>query len=198
MKSTHRLSQEILTMFFSSYIGCLIIGYIFFQSQIFILNLVTFQFVTGGAMAVVFFNLLRFSSVRNALAGYFVICIFVKGFVVTSFAPDYLLRDVLYFAVIGFAVYLYWRYSYKEKINWNNPFQLAGLFSVLNIIMTIILIIYGNASYKEFAGALTMNLSIGFLIGLGMGIGIEAGNYFIEKLPVVTEEDSISVNNNLK
>lgn len=198
MKSTHQLSQEIPVMFFSSYILCLLTGYIFFQSQIFMPRLTVFQFVMSGAIGVIFFVFLRFSSLRNALAAFFVICIFIKGFILTSLNADIILRDILNFAVIGLAVYLFWRYSYKENINWNSPFQLAGLFAVLNIIMTIILIIYGNAGFRELSAALSINVSVSFLIGLGMGMGIETGNFFINKLPVITDKDSIEVFNNIE
>jgi len=181
-------------MLFSSYIGCLIIGYIIFQSQIFIPNLAVFQFVISGAMAASFFTLLRYTTFRNSLAGYFVICIFMEGLLMKSPTAEYILRDILYFAVIGFAVYLYWRYSYKTNLLWNRPLQFAGYFAVLNIVMTVVLLFINN-QLPQLINALALNMSISFLVGLGLGIGIEAGNYFIKKLPAVEEEQPIAEDN---
>jgi hypothetical protein len=194
MKTTNHSIPEILMTLFSAFTGSVLTGYIFFQSDIFFSNLTTFQFVISGALAAIFFTLLRFTSLRNTIAIYFVVCLFAGGLILNSFRMEVLFRDTLYYLIIGYAVYLFFRYSYNTDVVWNRPLQLAGYFAVLNILITVILLFINN-QLPKLLNALTINLSISFLVGLGLGLGIEAGNYFLEKLHITTEEESVATDN---
>ena len=58
---------------------------------------------------------------------------------------------------------------------------------MITAITTLFHLVYSNALI-QYQQALFTNLSISFLVGLELGIGIEAGKYFIVKSTISIEE----------
>lgn len=178
MKSNLNPVKEAIIRILMAFAGSVLIGYIVFQSAIFEPKVFPFQFISGGFIAAFFYTLLILISPKNSLFAFVIFCILVEIF---YFQYTYILRDVLYFASLGLSVYIYWRITLPNTdILWYRPLLLAGLFAVIMSIITFSHLVYSNALI-QYQQALFTNLSMSFLVGLGSGIGIEAGNFIVNR-----------------
>ncbi len=185
MKSNLNPAEEAIIRILAALAGSILIGYLVFQSAIFEPKVFPFQFVSSGLTAAIFYALLILISPKNSIIAFIFICILVEVF---YFQCTYILRDILYFAALGSSVYIYWRTSYSNtNVLWYRPLLLAGLYAVITAITTLFHLVYSNALI-QYQQALFTNLSISFLVGLELGIGIEAGKYFIVKSTISIEE----------
>jgi hypothetical protein len=182
MKDKSEIEQGIIMRFISAYLGCLLVGYIFFQNGIFMFKNWPFQFVLSGALGAIFLAFLQTVSLRSSCAVYVVLSILSQAITNQHLELSLLLRDILALAALGFGVFLFWKFSLADKnIIWHRPLQLAGFLAVLYVIATSSTLLYNNAG-EMYVQAIFIQLSVSFLIGLGLGIGTEAANLYLKRI----------------
>jgi hypothetical protein len=182
MNDPSNLVKAVVIRFISAYLGCLLIGYIFFQDVIFIPQSSAFQFIFGGALGAIFLAFLQSVLLRSSCGIYIVLGILSMSFTNPHLDSVSIVRDVLMLAALGYGVFLFWKNSLSdEKTVWFRPLQLAGFLAVTNMAATYILLLYGNPG-EMYVQALFYSLSLSFMIGLGLGIGTEAGNLYLKHL----------------
>jgi hypothetical protein len=96
-----------------------------------------------------------------------------------AFTGSMTLVAVLSLIALGSAIYIYWKYLFNfREITKIRILFLAGALAITNVIVTVI----SSFVYSEpgiIGRAIFINLSMGFLIGFGLGLGIEMAAYLI-------------------
>jgi hypothetical protein len=179
MKS-QKLIKNILIRFASAYLGCILIGLIFYQLNTFDSKSWAFDFIHYGAITAIFFALLQTTTIRNSGAVYVVLIIIGQAFFPKPYGmPFSLFWNILEYLIIGAAVYLYWRYSFSVKSKGIRPFLLALYFMAGWVLISVILRIYTNW-YDGLVILIFKNAQHGLIFGFGLGAGIEAGELFLK------------------
>jgi hypothetical protein len=160
-------------------IACsIVIGYIFFQSDVFNRYSSAFQFLWSGVVATVFYYLLLFLRPRDAYVGLLVL-FFLTLLTTGSTRAAYILRDIFYVAAIGTSILLYVRFFREgEHLTIAHPaIILAGLFALTNLVLFELHrgILYSSgleSTGGTFYSVASVSLFFGCLIGFGVGLGI--------------------------
>ena len=174
--------KNIIIRFIFTYLGCILIAFLFYQYKIFDIKTPEFDFVHYGALAAIFFTLLQVTSNRNALAAYVVLCIASQAILPKPYELSFsLFWNVIEHIILGVAIYLFWRFSYsKNRAVSLQPLLLAGYFIIFWILMSVALRGYTNW-YSGFLHIIYYDIRFGFLFGIGMGFGIGAGDLLLEQ-----------------
>lgn len=173
MKLNQKNLKTILIFAVTGIVCCTVLGFIFFGSDVFNTRSPMFQFPVYGFVGSVAFILFKLKSYRDAL--FILVLVFLLEYLLTG--SRYLLTHLIYFSSVVLGVYLFLRYFYNRirRIKYAGPLILAGIFGLLFVAdMLLLSIIYSHGEVK-FLPLKTM--PIGFLIGLGVGIGIELSEY---------------------
>lgn len=188
MDSHTILMKDVLVRFASGFLGCMLIGFIFFQFNIFDAKSWAFDFVRFGALTAIFFALLQSLTVRNAIAAYIVLSLINQAILPKPYEMSFsLFWNLLEHIVIGIAVYLFWRFSFSGKKNKViRPLMLAGYFMIAWAFISIMLRVYANW-YEGLIHLIYRNIQHGLLMGLGLGVGIEVGNLFLKHNGMLTK-----------
>lgn len=174
MKSS-KISDVILLTFFG-FIGSVLIGFLFYNNQIFISNRTAFQFIVYGFFGSLFFSLLKYRSRKDQTFG--IVIMFLINLVIIigkSVSMTIIIRDVLYMGSLFFAIKLYFQFIRR---NFRLPyylrsFALALFYSLITILFGILVFLI-NAKF-EFP-PISFLFAIGktaILVGLGIGIGLD-------------------------
>jgi hypothetical protein len=156
-------------------ISCLFIGFVFHGWQIFNSANPAFEFLIAGVLGSLFFFTLKVR-VRDAFALLVVLFFLNSSLITKSFASSFFFRDLLFFAAVSCSVYVYFVYFYRSKKQERRigPLILSTLFS-LSFLVALILLhgIHGVPfSTEDIRFVIIPVVKDGFLIGLGIGIGI--------------------------
>jgi hypothetical protein len=158
--------------------GTIIIGLIFYQSAIFKIDDSAFQFVSFGIVGGIIFSTFRFLSKRQAAAA-IVLLLLLDMVLQRSTVWKFMLRDVLYYFGFTAAIFVF-AYYYFEKLRGIVVGRILVLGSVMAlgyVAITVILYLIFLSSSNEFGPNVSQmiyfNLSQGFLVGFGLGVGIE-------------------------
>ena len=174
MKSKEIL-QIILITFFGM-LGCVLIGFIFYNSSIFITTRTDFQFVAAGFYGALFFSFLEYRPVREQI--FVMIIILIMNLIIftgKSLSTAYVIRDILYLGGLFLSIKLYHQFIKKNpKVKYYlRSFALALIYGLLNVAsVTIIYIINANANIPPVSFIYAI-ARYGILIGLGIGLGID-------------------------
>jgi hypothetical protein len=188
MNSQTRLVKEFLIQFAFAYLGCILIGLIFFQFNIFDSKSWAFDFMHFGALTAVFFALLQTTTIRNAAAAYVVLAIISQAIFPKPYdMPFSLFWNIFEHIIISVVVYLYWRFSFLDKNKGIRPFLLAGYFMIAWALISIVLRVYTNW-YDGLITLIYKNLQHGLIFGLGLGLGTEVGNLFFKRNDVLIKD----------
>ena len=190
MNSNSAVLGKVIIRIVTPYIMCLLIGVIIFGKQVFEPHLETFQFVLAGAIGAIFLGLLYTTKVRYALIVF--IILFLIDIIVINKMPDisWILRDFFYVGALGVSIYLFWIYPYKFEWGYIvRSLQIASYLSLANVTALSLIALYHNA-FGIVGEGVTHVLFLGFLIGLGLGIGNELATLLIKLLdkPAIQEE----------
>lgn len=153
----------------------LLTGYLFFGSEIWNIRQPMFGFTVYGVSGALFFGLLIIRRFRVAI---FTI-IFLFALVLFASQARFLIAQFLFYFTSITAVLIYWSriYGNGRSWRWMRPLSLSGLFGVFYIGITVLLgIIYLGGVSRPLS-----NLSVGFLIGLGLGLGFELGDWLVQR-----------------
>ena len=191
MNSDFAVIGKVIIRIVTPYIICLLIGVVIFGESVFTPHLVTFEFVLAGAMGAIFLGLLYTTKVRYALF-VFIILLLIDIIVINTMPSfSWVLRDLLYDGALGASIYLFWKYPYKfEWAYIVRSLQIASYLSLANVTALSLIALYHNAFAMVSAGV-TEVLFIGFLIGLGLGIGNELANLLIKKLEKTAVQEEV-------
>lgn len=154
--------------------GSLIIGIVFFGSRIFSVSMPPFQFVAGGIFGAATFALIYYNRVRDA--AFILLLLVLVNFMVAG--TRYFLTQLLFIAAIVMSAYIFASYFYRRLSGLPSarPLILAGLLAVGYLLVTIILkFVYAPPDARP---DLLVNLPMGFLLGIGLGLGFETTDYF--------------------
>jgi hypothetical protein len=181
MKSQSKFIKDALIRFALTYFACILIGFLFYQFQIFDIKSPKFDFVHFGALAAIFFTMLQTTSVRNSVSAYIFLSILSQAFLPKS--------DELYFSlfwnitehiVLGIAIYLYWKLFYSvNKAMKIRSLLLAPIIVIGWIIISTAIRVYTNW-YEGFSHLIYYDIQFGLLFGFGLGLGIESGNLLLK------------------
>jgi len=151
--------------------GSILVGFLLYGGRIFDSHLPHFQFVAFGIIGAVFYATLKYISLRAALVALLMLYI-MQVITAGSTTFDWLLRDFVYVGGIGFAVHNFAAFTERELRGWR-----FGKFLALGLIMAIayaaITSILCILTRTCIGAALFPSLIKGFLIGGGLGLGLE-------------------------
>jgi hypothetical protein len=172
-----KILLTVLVIVISGSVSCILLGILFFGFDVFNSKSPFFQFVAYGIIGSVSFILFNWKKYRDAIF----VLVLLYLFNILLFGTKYLLTGLLYFLAVIAGSYIYSAYFFNQakNIKTSRPLILAGIYAILFLIVTLLLVfIYEPTAGKLFA---IKNMPIGFLIGLGLGIGIELSDYIISQ-----------------
>ncbi len=156
------------------------IGFVFNQGNVFDRHYGAFQFVWSGVVASVFYYLLVFVRLRDAVLGFMVL--FLLTFLTTeSTRLAFILRDIFYVGGIGLSIFIFFRY-FRQSLAHNfayAPFMLAGIYAVMymvtseihwGILRTFVMEDTGGSAVGLASTATFFGVLIGFAVGCGIAL----------------------------
>jgi len=155
--------------------GSMLVGFLLHGNRIFDTHLPYFQFIAFGIIGAVFYATLKYISLRAALI-VLVILYILQVITAGSTTFEWLLRDFVYVGGIGFAVHNFAAFTERELRGWRiGKFLALGLImAIAYAAMTSILCILTRTC---IGAALFPSLINGFLIGGGLGLGLEIAEF---------------------
>jgi len=179
-----RIIRFVVTTIFAA-IGTIILGFIFLRSAVFEMNISASQFITFGIIGGVIFSTFRFLSKRQAAIA--ILLLFVLDMLLQhSTVWRLVLRDILCYLgfIIALFIFTYYYFDKLRQVVIGRILVLSSVIALNYVIITGILYSVFRVSAEKFdLNLLQMvyfNLAQGFLIGLGLGTGIEVAEYFYE------------------
>jgi len=152
-----------------------------------------FQFLLSGITVGISFTTFRDQYYREGLALLFLWYIIIVGSIPERHAWLYILHGT-YTCIIAAAVYVYLIIVRKPFIK-NEILRMSTSIVVLglaNCCIIVVLSIYSLPSlfsnFSRILDAMFLNLKIGALLGLLMGIGIELADYIVNLLFIQTKD----------
>ena len=173
-----KIIQIILATTILGTITSTLIGLVFFGLEVFQSKSPFFQFISVGlicSLSLVLFNLKRYRD-----SAFILIILFLFDYM--WYGSKYPITHFIYYLSVILSTYVFSRYFYVqlEKIKYSRPLILSSLLSIMFVVAYLLLtMIYssGPGSLRPFK-----NMPIGFLIGLGVGIGLEMAEHILDKL----------------
>jgi hypothetical protein len=165
--------QRIVIYSLISCVCSVLVGLIFYQGDVFLRTHYAFQFITAGIIGSVFFNLLRFGRMRDAMAGLFTMLI-IQLLITRSSTIVFLVRDIVYVAAIGVAIYLFYANYFKQGRGGGllTPVLIGMLLGGTNLVAIMILLVVSGHPMMTNVGSMLLTVILGILIGFGIGTGI--------------------------
>lgn len=177
LRSDTNIISEIFCKSLVSVFFCLILGVAFYQWLLFNIHYPSFQIVLYGILGSLFFFSLQVN-VRNSFALLLVMFVVQSGLLTRSFRLGLLTRDIVFVAAVGASIYLYFIAFYRRTLQLRHlhPLVLGTMFVLAFSLATVILELIERRipglSGGRLLWALQINAINGFLIGLGIGVGI--------------------------
>jgi hypothetical protein len=174
MKSDKK--YQILLLTFFGLLGSILIGFIFFNTAVFVPTTTNFQFVMAGLYGSLFFSLLEYKNIREQLFA-IIIILFLQLIIFTGryISIAYIIRDVFYLGGLFLSIKLYHLFIKRNmKIKYYlRSFALVLFYGLINtVFISIVFIINSDAIFPpmDFIYVLA---KYGILIGLGIGLGLD-------------------------
>ncbi len=153
----------------------IVVGYIFYQDAIFN-GRGSFQFLWSAVVASVFYYLLVYLRLRDALLG--LLILFLLTLVTTeSTRPASILRDFFYVAAIGVSVFVYFTY-FRQRADINYAYSaviLAGIYGLIYGLAGVVLAAVDQAFALEPVEGKMVTTAINSTSGFGLWIGFAVG-----------------------
>ncbi len=167
-------------------LGSVVVGFIFFHARLFDIGRGGYQFLSFGIIGGAVFAAFRFFDKRNAVL-ILLILVVLNEVLLNATGRAVLWQDLLYYAGLCAAVILFSEY-YFRKLAEAALVRLPVLTSLLAlnylVVAVIIYLFYqSNPSVPQLnlSQIIYYDLAQGFLIGLGLGLGIEVAEYILKK-----------------
>lgn len=157
-------------------IACtVLLGLLFDGWSIFSYYNSAFEFVSYGILGSLFFFSLTVN-VRDSFALLLVLLFVQCGLITKSFASIFFVRDIIYFAMVSISILVFFFFFHKPKRQgaWLEPLILATVMGVGFFFAIVILHVVRGVvfSFEQLRSAILSVAERGFLIGLGIGLGI--------------------------
>lgn len=167
-------------------VGAIIVGLIFFGRGIFDTNRVGYQFLSFGIMGGFLFSSFRF--LRKWMAAIVFIVLLVLNEAILHLGNwDFIWQDVLYYLAMSTSLLIFAAY-YLPKVSGSvlgGLLTVSSLFAISYAVVTVIFyfIFLSNPSVPRFnlSQMLYYDLAQGFLVGFGLGAGLEGAEYVIRR-----------------
>ena len=167
---------QILFMTFFGMFGSILIGFIFFNTSIFISTNSNFQFVMTGLYGSLFFSLLEYKNIREQLFA-IIIILALQLIIFTGkyLSMEYIIRDIFYLGSIFLSIKLYHQFIKRNtriKLYLRSFVLVLFLGFTYTIFIIIVFLINADAGFPplDFIYARARD---GILIGLGIGLGLD-------------------------
>ena len=163
-------------MTFFGLLGSILVGFIFFNTLIFISTNSNFQFVMTGLYGSLFFSLLEYKNRREKLFAILILLILqLIIFTGRHLILAYIIRDVFYMGSIFISIKLYHQFIKRNtKIKFYLRSSALALFYglIYTVFISIVFLINAKVSLPPFAFIYAVARA-GILIGLGIGLGLD-------------------------
>jgi len=170
--------QKILIFTIIGTITSTLTGLVFFGFEIFQLKSTFFQFIIVGLICSLSFILFKLKRYRDSVFILIIIFLFEYMWV----GSKYPITHFIYFLSVIICAFIYSKYFYiqSQQVKLSRPLILSSLMALIFVIDYYILLLI----YEAGPGKLLpfKNMPIGFLTGLGVGIGIEVSEYLIFRI----------------
>ena len=167
-------------------VGSILVGLLFFNRLIFVTERVGFQFLSLGIIGGVLFSSFRFLKKWIALIVLVVLLVLDEG-LLHSGNWDFIWQDVLYYVALSGSIFLFAVYYYPKLADavFSRLLTIGSLTALSFVIVTIItyFIFEANPAIPRFnlAQMIYYDLAQGFLVGFGLGAGIEGAEFVMKK-----------------
>ncbi len=155
----------------------ILIGLLFFGTRVFDYSRSEFQFVAFGIFGAIILAVSDSTSTSKSVAVVVLVVVVQEAFT-RPFTAYLVLRDILFLLGIGFTIILN-RSFFAERLKATRvarPLVLAGMLALNAIVVTEILKFVHPILFEGAVGSfafVAQNLSLQFLIGIGLGVGKE-------------------------
>lgn len=171
--------QQFMLLCIAPIICSIAVGYLFEQGNVFNRHYGAFQFLWSAVVATMFYYLLVFLRLRDALLG-LILLLFLTFLTTESTRPAFILRDIFYIGGIGLSIYFYSKYSQRGSAGNDAypPFLVAGIYAIVSIATSEIHLLVLQALAMEtppmgtMLGLASTSAFFGALIGFAVGCGI--------------------------
>ncbi len=181
------MKNKIVNISFNSIIGfsiCIILGLIFFGTNIFNFYSHALQITSFGLVGAIFFSFYKYGTKKEA--GFVGGLLFIINLILLGKKPllIYYLRDLVFFICIysSLILYLFFLKKYSYSLLFIRALALSLFLGVFNIFATILLVLLTTSPNIDPLSAIFINARYASLIGLGLGIGFDLFEKFREKI----------------
>jgi hypothetical protein len=156
---------------------CLILGVALYQSFLFSVSYSSFQIVLYGIIGSLFFFSLQIN-VRNSFALLLAMFVLQCGLLSRPSHWQWLIREATFTAAVAGSLYVYYNSFYRRtaQLRTIHPLVLGTIFVLAFSLATVIvgLMEWQAISFlgRRLCSAVQVNAVNGFVIGLGIGLGI--------------------------
>ncbi len=162
---------------------CLLAGIIVYGFGVFEIHRPTFQFISTGILGSLFFFTMREAGIRHAVLVLFFFFIVMTGFLTEGYRHGLLLRDAVYVAAVGIALFLYSTRIHRrdQRRQWLFPIILGALLGAVMLLATLFLALITPQVREMHAPGLLPRIwpvaAMNFVVGIGLGTGIAVCDY---------------------
>ncbi|MGA7721813.1 MAG: hypothetical protein WCA84_11630 [Ignavibacteriaceae bacterium] len=187
MEKEHSISlKNFVIVSVCGFAAFILIGLVFFQSNIFNLYSNKFIFTSLGFAGALVFASLLYRKTKDSLL--FLAAVFLINLIISkNHLISFTIRDIVLFGSFWLSLYLYytWYSNSSGKYKFIRALGLGVLTGILFLIAGIFLI-FVNVSLERISIELVIQISLyyiqsGILIGLGLGLGFDFGEFLIIK-----------------
>jgi hypothetical protein len=183
MKSN--LTYHIILMTFFGTLGSILIGFVFYNTNIFSTTRPVFQFVASGLSGAFFFSLIEYKGVREQIYGMIIILLLqVIIFTGRNLSIANLIRDIFYLGGIFLSIKLYFQFlkHYPELKYYQRCFGLVLFYCIINTLFMGIVFYLNTSSGLPPRSFIYFVAKNSVLIGLGLGLGID---FYLQKQKLI-------------
>lgn len=163
-----------------------VVGLIFFGGAIISEMRIGFQFLSFGIAGGILFSSFRFLK-KWIAAIVFVVLLIINEVIVHRADTYFIWQDALYFVAVSASLFVFAEYYFSKLSGavFARILALSSLVAAGYIVVTVIfyLVFAADPSMPHFAlpQMIYYDLAQGYLLGLGLGAGIEAGGFVIKR-----------------
>ncbi len=173
--ASDKIYQIFLMTLFGMF-GSILIGFIFFNTSIFIPKNTNFQFVMAGFYGSLFFSLSEYKNMKDQIFGMIIILnLQLIIFTGKSLSVSFIIRDIIYLSSIFISIKLYHQFikrNKKIKVYLRSFALVLFLGLTYSIFIIIVFLVNVNAGFPPFSLIFSI-ARIGILIGFGIGLGLD-------------------------
>jgi len=172
----HVKNIQIILMTIFGMVGSILTGVIFYNSSVFSIHNMTFQFVTAGISGSLLFSFFEYKKKKEQIFLMLLLLIFhIVLFTGKRFSETFLIRDVIYLAGLFFSIKFYHQFL-KRNPNLKYYIRCLALvlfYGLINTIAVSLIYIINSSFVFPPLDFIIIIAKLGILLGLGIGIGID-------------------------